>query len=84
MVPPDDSAPDARPPRLRPDTMGDMKTVGRRRVDGTDVRILQRTMAALRGTNALVPRGVYRFATSRVSRSAAPGVGRHVAIGVPR
>jgi hypothetical protein len=40
-----------------------MKTVGRRRIGGTDFGTLQRTMARLRGTNAIVPRGVYRFAT---------------------
>jgi hypothetical protein len=38
-----------------------MKTVGHRRVDGTTIGGLQRTMAAVRATGALVPRGVYRF-----------------------
>jgi hypothetical protein len=38
-----------------------MKTVGHRRTDVQDRWALQRTMAALRGTHALVPRGVYRF-----------------------
>lgn len=38
-----------------------MKTVGRRRVEGGASGGLQRTMAALRGTRAVVPRGVYRF-----------------------
>ena len=37
------------------------KTVGRRRVDGGESGVLQRTMADVRGTGALVPRGVYRF-----------------------
>jgi hypothetical protein len=43
-----------------------MKTVGRRRADGDDAGdrgALQRTLAAVRGTGAVVPRGVYRFAT---------------------
>ena len=38
-----------------------MKTVGRRRVDTGSNGTLQRTMSQLRGTRALVPRGVYRF-----------------------
>ena len=38
-----------------------MKTVGRRVAAGGDAAVLQRTMAALRGTGAVVPRGVYRF-----------------------
>ncbi|MBA3637751.1 MAG: hypothetical protein M3541_10045 [Acidobacteriota bacterium] len=38
-----------------------IKTVGRRRVDGDTLGGLQRTLAAVRGTGALVPRGVYRF-----------------------
>lgn len=43
-----------------------MKSVGQRRVDsaGWEAGLaLQRTLAAVRGTGALVPRGVYRFAT---------------------
>jgi hypothetical protein len=40
-----------------------MKTVGRRGLAETEIGALQRTLAAVRGTNALVPRGVYRFAT---------------------
>jgi hypothetical protein len=39
------------------------KTVGQRRVDGHDAAALQRTLAAVRRTGALVPRGVYRFVT---------------------
>jgi hypothetical protein len=39
------------------------KIVGRRRVDQRDPGALQRTLAALRRTDAMVPRGVYRFAT---------------------
>ena len=38
-----------------------MKTVGRRSTDGPGIGALQRTLAGLRGTNALIPRGVYRF-----------------------
>ena len=41
-----------------------MHTVGRRTVDGkalSDQGALARTAAALRGTSALVPRGVFRF-----------------------
>lgn len=38
-----------------------IKTVGRRRVEGGHTGSLQRTLAAVRGTGALVPRGVYRF-----------------------
>jgi hypothetical protein len=38
-----------------------IKTVGRRRVDGGNRGGLQRTLAALRRTRAVVPRGVYRF-----------------------
>jgi hypothetical protein len=37
------------------------KTVGHRRTDGYDPAALQRTLAAVRRTGALVPRGVYRF-----------------------
>ena len=37
------------------------KLVGRRRVDRCDAAALQRTLAAVRRTGALVPRGVYRF-----------------------
>jgi hypothetical protein len=37
------------------------KTVGRRRLDRHDPAALQRTLAAVRRTGALVPRGVYRF-----------------------
>jgi hypothetical protein len=41
-----------------------MKTVGRRRVRGAaDFGTLQRTMARLRNTDAIIPRGVYRFET---------------------
>ena len=40
-----------------------MKTVGRRRIDGAATGALQRTLAALRGTGAVVPRGVYRFSS---------------------
>ena len=40
-----------------------MKAVGRRAIDGPEIGQLQRTLAALRGTGALVPRGVYRFIT---------------------
>jgi hypothetical protein len=39
------------------------RVVGRRRVDGGAPGALQRTLAAVRGTGAVVPRGVYRFAT---------------------
>ncbi len=38
-----------------------MKTVGRRRTDRHDQAALQRTLAAVRQTGALVPRGGYRF-----------------------
>jgi hypothetical protein len=38
-----------------------MKTVGTRRIDGGAPGALQRTMAAVRATGAIVPRGVYRF-----------------------
>jgi hypothetical protein len=37
------------------------KTVGKRRVAGGETGALQRTLAAVRGTGAIVPRGVYRF-----------------------
>ena len=37
------------------------KVVGRRNPDGPGDGTLQRTMARLRGTDALVPRGLYRF-----------------------
>ena len=40
-----------------------MKVVGRRQVHSEPTGDLQRTMAAVRGTRALVPRGVYRFGT---------------------
>ena len=39
------------------------KTVGRRRTDGHDPAALQRLLAAVRRTGALVPRGVYRFSS---------------------
>lgn len=42
---------------------GMTKTVGRRRVTGGELGALQRTLADLRGTGAIVPRGVYRFRT---------------------
>lgn len=38
-----------------------MRIVGRRRTDRDIPGALQRTMAELRGTHAVVPRGVYRF-----------------------
>jgi hypothetical protein len=38
-----------------------IKTVGRRRMDGGNRGVLQRTLAAVRRTRAVVPRGVYRF-----------------------
>lgn len=38
-----------------------IKTVGRRRVDGPNRGGLQRTLAAVRRTRAVIPRGVYRF-----------------------
>jgi hypothetical protein len=37
------------------------KTVGRRHLDGGTSGALQETLAAVRGTGAVVPRGVYRF-----------------------
>ena len=37
------------------------KIVGHRRTDRNDVAALQRTLAAVRRTGTLVPRGVYRF-----------------------
>jgi len=40
-----------------------MKTVGRRRIEASAIGALQRTLAAVRGTGALVPRGVYRFSS---------------------
>jgi hypothetical protein len=40
-----------------------VKVVGRRRVHGAVSGGLQRTLAAVRRTGAVVPRGVYRFAT---------------------
>jgi hypothetical protein len=40
-----------------------MKTVGRRRLDRGTVGALQRTLAGVRATGALVPRGVYRFSS---------------------
>jgi hypothetical protein len=39
------------------------KRVGNRTTDRHDPAALQRTLAAVRRTGALVPRGVYRFAT---------------------
>ena len=39
------------------------KTVGRRRTDVANPRALQRTLADVRGTGVIVPRGVYRFKT---------------------
>jgi len=44
-----------------PDVIG--KVVGTRRCDRTDAAALQRVLRAVRGTGALVPRGVYRFRT---------------------
>ena len=38
-----------------------IKTVGRRRMDDGNLGVLQRTLAAVRRTRAVVPRGVYRF-----------------------
>jgi hypothetical protein len=38
-----------------------MKIVGRRRTGQGEMGALQRLLADLRGTHALVPRGVYRF-----------------------
>jgi hypothetical protein len=38
-----------------------VKTVGHRRIDGTNPAAMQRTLAAVRRTGSLVPRGVYRF-----------------------
>lgn len=38
-----------------------MKTVGRRRFRAGGTGTLQQTLAAVRGTGAVVPRGVYRF-----------------------
>jgi hypothetical protein len=40
-----------------------IKIVGRRRLTGGSPGTLQHTLAALRGTGALVPRGVYRFSS---------------------
>ena len=40
-----------------------MKTVGHRRVDHDSIGALQRTLAAVRATHAVVPRGVYRFSS---------------------
>jgi len=40
-----------------------IKKVGRRRVEGGSIGALQRTLADLRATGALVPRGVYRFSS---------------------
>ena len=37
------------------------KRVGHRRTDGHNPAALQRTLAGVRRTGALVPRGVYRF-----------------------
>jgi hypothetical protein len=38
-----------------------IKTVGRRRVEPSAPGALQHTLASVRGTGAVVPRGVYRF-----------------------
>lgn len=40
-----------------------IKTVGRRRVDRDDPGALQHTLAAVRATGAVIPRGVYRFSS---------------------
>src|ERR1700730_5504826 len=40
-----------------------IKTVGRRRVDRNEPGALQHTLAAVRATGAVVPRGVYRFSS---------------------
>jgi hypothetical protein len=40
-----------------------IKTVGRRQIEGGQTGALQRTLAALRATGAVVPRGVYCFMT---------------------
>lgn len=40
-----------------------MKIVGRRRFRASGTGTLQQTLAAVRGTGAVVPRGVYRFAS---------------------
>jgi hypothetical protein len=40
-----------------------MKSVGRRRIGQHELGAQQRLLADLRGTHALVPRGVYRFAS---------------------
>ena len=40
-----------------------MKKVGRRHVDDGSMGALQRTLAGMRATGALVPRGVYRFSS---------------------
>ncbi|MBI2833440.1 MAG: hypothetical protein HYX76_03325 [Acidobacteria bacterium] len=40
-----------------------VKTVGRRRVEGGGTGVLQHTLAAVRATGAVVPRGVYRFSS---------------------
>jgi hypothetical protein len=40
-----------------------IKTVGRRQAEAGTSGALQRTLAAVRGTGALVPRGVYRFSS---------------------
>ena len=40
-----------------------MKTVGRRRIGGGTMGALQRTLADVRATGAIVPRGVYRFSS---------------------
>jgi len=39
------------------------KIVGRRRIEGVKAGALQRTLAAVRATGAVVPRGVYRFSS---------------------
>ncbi len=40
-----------------------VKIVGRRRLGGGRFGALQRTLASVRGTGAVVPRGVYRFSS---------------------
>ena len=40
-----------------------MKIVGHRRVDGGPSGVLQHTLAAVRATGAVIPRGVYRFSS---------------------
>jgi hypothetical protein len=45
------------------------KTVGRRRISSGRIGALQRTLADVRGTHAVVPRGVYRFTTFEESEA---------------